>query len=94
MLGLETRGVIKLDKGAADAIRKKKSLFAAGRNEGTPGRGVTGRSTVGIIEVTGSFHRDDCVSLVDGETGEEIARALVNLRDFEVKKIMGHRSSE
>lgn len=30
MLGLETRGVISLDKGAAEAIRRKKSLFAAG----------------------------------------------------------------
>ncbi|KAF4725689.1 hypothetical protein FOZ63_018570 [Perkinsus olseni] len=77
MLALQTRGTIKLDSGAADAIRKKKSLFAAG-----------------ITEVEGGFHRDDCVSLVDAETGEEIARALVNLRDFEVKKIMGHRSSE
>ncbi|EER11647.1 Glutamate 5-kinase, putative [Perkinsus marinus ATCC 50983] len=77
MLGLETRGVISLDKGAAEAIRRKKSLFAAG-----------------ITRVTGSFHRDDCVSLVEAETGEEIARGVVNLRDFEVEKIRGHKSSE
>ena len=48
----------------------------------------------GVLEVSGSFHRDDCVSLVSRASGAEIARCLMNLDVQEVGKIKGLKSSE
>jgi len=48
----------------------------------------------GVMEVSGKFHRDECVSLISKETGAEIARCLMNLDAAEVDKIKGLKSSE
>ncbi|EER09596.1 conserved hypothetical protein [Perkinsus marinus ATCC 50983] len=48
----------------------------------------------GICAVSGVFHRDEGVSLLDGDTGEEIARALVNMKSQEIDKVKGHSANK
>lgn len=60
-------------------------------------KAVLGKNSLlaaGVLEVLGTFHRDESVSLVSRETGAEIARCLMNLDAPEVEKIKGLKSSE
>lgn len=60
-------------------------------------KAVAGKNSLlaaGVLEVQGSFHRDESVSLVSKETGAEIARCLMNLDSSEVVKIKGLKSSD
>ncbi|KAF4692255.1 hypothetical protein FOZ60_013792 [Perkinsus olseni] len=48
----------------------------------------------GICAVSGVFHRDEGVSLLDEETGEEIARALMNMKSVEIEKVKGYSANK
>lgn len=71
ILNSSAKGTIVIDDGAAEAIKKKKSLLPKG-----------------IKFVTGSFDSGDVVMLND------IAKAVINFSDEELKKIAGRHSSE
>ena len=75
------------------------SLIPAGRlyldNGATSAIRDAGKSLLpaGITEVEGEFAAQDAVLLCD-ETGQEIARGLVNYSDKDLRKICGYRSVE
>lgn len=77
--GLRSRGVLKVDGGAADAIcdpQRRASLFAAG-----------------IRQVDGDFHAQEAVSIVKWEDGVELARGIVNYSSNEIRRVMGRTSA-
>ncbi len=47
----------------------------------------------GILSVEGSFDRGSAVRVLD-ESGQEIARGIVNYKDEELSRILGHRTEE
>ncbi len=71
ILNSAAKGLITIDSGAAEAIKKKKSLLPKG-----------------IMAVNGSFEAGDVVLLND------IAKAVINFSDEELKKIAGRHSTE
>lgn len=48
----------------------------------------------GVVRVEGEFEAQDCVSLVDKESGRELARALVNYTAQDCVKLQGKSSTE
>jgi glutamate 5-kinase len=71
ILNSSAKGKITIDDGAAEAIKKKKSLLPKG-----------------IKAVNGNFDSGDVVMLND------IAKAVINFSDDELKRIAGRHSSE
>ncbi|TPX56678.1 glutamate 5-kinase [Chytriomyces confervae] len=85
--GLATRGVIYIDAGAVQAIRKRNSLFAAGivDVEGT----FSAQQTVRIVhKVAGEFQEDGSPKLI------EVGKGLTNYGSNEVSRIKGCKSYE
>jgi glutamate 5-kinase len=78
LMALPPRGELHLDEGAAAAVRRGATLFAAGL--------VTG----GVV---GDFREQDAVRLLD-EKGVEIARAVVNYSAEQARQLVGVRSDE
>jgi signal transduction histidine kinase/CheY-like chemotaxis protein len=70
-------GTLWLDRGAVVAVRDR------------------GRSLlpVGIVAIEGEFEAGDAVRLGDRETGQEVARGLVNYGSPELRQILGHPST-
>ncbi|GMM32919.1 glutamate 5-kinase [Saccharomycopsis crataegensis] len=90
LYGLKPYGTIIVDEGASKALTRKNRA---------------GLLPVGIIEVQGSFHEDQCVTLMQGArlpNGEldtskeliEIGRARVNYTSADLAKIKGLHSNE
>ncbi len=86
--GLSTRGEIRVDSGAASALRTRNSSLLP----------------VGVREVGGNFNRRDVVMIVDDEgkkvacgvtnySSEEIA-AIKGLRSDRIEETLGHRYGE
>ena len=63
-------------------------------NEGAYHALVSGKASLlaaGVVEVRGTFHRGDVVSIID-ESGREFARGIVNYSSDEARRIAGLRS--
>ena len=86
--GLSTRGEIRVDSGAASALRTRNSSLLP----------------VGVREVGGNFNRRDVVMIVDDEgkkvacgvtnySSEEVA-AIKGLRSDKIEETLGHRYGE
>jgi glutamate 5-kinase len=73
----QPRGVLVLDRGACEAILRQGRSLLA----------------IGIVEVTGSFHKGDVVALKD-QQGTELARGLTNYAADDVSRIKGLRSRQ
>jgi glutamate 5-kinase len=73
----QPRGRLHLDAGAARAVREQ------------------GRSLlpIGVVRVTGSFHKGDVVALCD-PNGVELARGLTNYAAVTVERIVGLRTEQ
>lgn len=73
----QPRGALVLDRGACEAILRQGRSLLA----------------IGIVEVTGSFHKGDVVALQD-QQGTELARGLTNYAADDVSRIKGLRSRQ
>lgn len=73
----EPRGQLFLDSGAVRAVVEKNSSLLP----------------AGVTAVRGKFAADDPVSLVSQETGQEIARGLVNYSSKDIPKLLGRTTS-
>ena len=75
---LHVKGVLYLDPGAVQVLCQ------------------SGRSllAVGVEHMEGVFSRGELVSCVHSQTGNEVARGLVNYDSHETTQILGHPSRE
>lgn len=74
---LRSNGFLQLDAGAAKVIKE----------------GGKSLLPIGVVTVSGDFHRGDIVRCVDPD-GREIAIGLVNYSSEEARKIIGHVSGD
>lgn len=74
---LQMKGEIIVDAGAKRALKTKGTSLLA----------------VGVIAVSGSFQRGECVVIRD-EQGQELARGLANYNAIEASKIIGQSSEK
>lgn len=84
--GLKPRGTLYIDEGAHRALTRSDKA---------------GLLPVGVVDVKGTFARQECVSLVVVKrlttgyepVGGEVGRALVNYTSMEIARLKGERSS-
>lgn len=83
--GLKVAGTIRIDAGAVQAIQNHYSLLPSGIVSIQLPSSSSGKSPF--------FQANQCVSLVDHETGREIARGLSNFNSMEIERLKGAHSS-